>query len=34
LVAVGKTNAQIAQVVHLSELTVKNHVVRRTSTFG
>lgn len=26
LVAEGKTNAQIAGVVHLSELTVKNHV--------
>ncbi|HEX7263233.1 MAG TPA: response regulator transcription factor [Candidatus Dormibacteraeota bacterium] len=26
LVAEGKTNAQIAKVVHLSELTVKNHV--------
>lgn len=26
LVAEGKTNAQIARVVHLSELTVKNHV--------
>jgi len=26
LVAEGKTNSQIAQVVHLSELTVKNHV--------
>lgn len=26
LVAEGKTNSQIAQAVHLSELTVKNHV--------